>query len=687
MAVRSRFHTLLPIAMLAGVSPVMAQTQMEEIIVIGTRNAQQLGEIPMAVSRVSMDDIQLGRQELSLDESLNRVPGLFMQNRYNFTQDLRVSIRGFGSRASFGIRGIKVFADGIPVTLPDGQSGTDDLDIGSAESIEIIRGPSASLYGTASGGVISLNTETPTGAPFVEAGLTFGEYGHEKYQLKAGGRSGRLTYLLNGSYMEMEGYRDHSEVQHGLINSKFVYEIDDTSDLTAIFNAVDSPTANDPGGITRADVSEDRRQAQPRNTSSNAGEEFDQQRVGLVYTKRYGDKHEISVRGYSMWKDFETFIPIGSHIPFVGDDGVVAYDREYFGGGARYTYTDVINGMPNVFTVGADLDYQRDDRQRFINNAGIKGMRVFDQMEEADSSGLYFRNETTIIPSVTLSLGGRIDNLNLSVDDRYLANGDQSGELDFDEVSPAVGLMWSASPALNLYTNYASSFETPTFTELGTPAQELNVNLGGFNNVTAQNADSFEIGAKGMLMDDRVFYDLAVYTMDVEDEITNIVSIENRAFFQNADTDRNGFEAQIQATLTENLDLTTSYTFSDFTFDRFPEEPESVGEWVPGIPRHQLFTELAYTHSSGTYVIWDALAVGKYYADNANTDKVDSYLVSNLRIGNDYEFNDATVAPFLGINNLFDEKYFSNVRSNAFGGRAFEPAPERHVYGGVKIRF
>jgi len=239
MNVRNPFRTLFPIMLMTGVSSVAAQSPLDEMVVTGTRTEQNLGDVPLAISLVSMRDIQLGRQGLNLDESLARVPGLFMQIRYTFAQDLRVSIRGFGSRASFGIRGIKVFADGIPVTLPDGQSGTDDLDIGSAESIEVIRGPSASLYGTASGGVISLTTEEPPAEPFVETKLTAGEFGHQKYQFKTGGQSGRLGYLINTSYMEMDGFRDHSEVEHGLINSKFRYDIDDTSSLTAIVNAVD----------------------------------------------------------------------------------------------------------------------------------------------------------------------------------------------------------------------------------------------------------------------------------------------------------------------------------------------------------------------------------------------------------------------------------------------------------------
>src|SRR5690606_16440602 len=216
-----------------------------------------------------------------------------------------------------------------------------------------------------------------------------------------------------------------------------------------------------------------------------------------------------------------------------------------------------------------------------------KGEKVFDQVEEAESLGFYFRNETNLTDTVALSSAGRLDNTDLQVRDPYLANGDQRAPLDFNEFNPSVGLLWSAAERLNFYVNYATAFETPTFTELGSPAQDLNVNLGGFNNVTAQEADSIEVGVKGDL-GENIFFDLALYSMDVENEISNIVSIGNRAFFENADTDRTGFEAQVLATLSDTLNLAAAYTFSDFSFDRFPTEPAAVGQWVPGIPRHQL---------------------------------------------------------------------------------------------------
>ncbi len=665
-----------------------AQTEIEEMIVSSSRTEQSLLDIPSAVAIVGQDDIQLGRQQLGLDESLNRVPGVFSQNRYNFTQDLRISIRGFGARANFGIRGIKMYVDDIPSTLADGQSGVDDVDLGSASRIEVIRGPSSALYGSSSGGVISMYTEDGPETPFVEAGISFGEYDQQKYQFKTGGQYERINYLFNVSHLTMDGYRDNSEVEHSLLNSKIRFDIDDTSSLTMIINAADSPTANDAGGVTTADIAADRRQAQARNLSSNAGEEFDQQKLGFVYQKSFGEKHDLTLRNYYLWRDFQTFLPIGTHIPFVADDGVVEFDRFFYGGGAKYSYTDELFGRPNRFTIGFDLDKQEDDRQRFLNNAGVKGALSFDQLEEAEAFGIYFRNEFSILDNLQFTLGGRYDSLDMTVDDRFLANADQSSELSFNEFNPTVGLSWEPVENVHLYSNYASSFETPTFTELANPARDggFNVDLGGFNNVTAQTADSFEIGMK-LTSFDNVYIDLAAYTMQVDDEISNVSTTGSRGVFTNADTDRKGIEISLIADLFEGLQLTAAYTYSDFEFDKVASDPALEGNNLPGLPEHQFYTELAYRHSSGFYAIWDLLYIDDFFANNANTTVNSSSVVANIRAGYQANVGNWRISPYLGINNMFDEKYNSNVRINGFGGRLFEPAPDLNLYGGITLRY
>ena len=663
------------------------KSRIEEMVVISTRVEQSLGDVPAAVSVVEKNDIQRGRQQLGLDESLNRVPGVFSQNRFNFAQDLRLSIRGFGARANFGIRGLKIYADGIPATMADGQSGVDDIDLGSTRRIEVTRGPSSSLYGASSGGVINLFTEDGPETPFVETAITVGEYDHQKYQLKAGGQSGKLNYLISGSHLSFDGYRDLSTVESTQLNSKFRYDFDGDADLTVVFSLVDSPTADDAGAITIAQVDTDRTQAQPRNLSSNAGEELTQQKIGFVYNRTMSEKTEFTVRNYYLWRDFSTFLPIGTHIAFVADDGVVEFDRFFYGGGVQFKFSGEMFGKPNQVIAGVDIDIQEDDRQRYLNEAGVKGALSFDQREQAETYGFFVRDELDVTDEVTLIVGLRYDEVDLTVKDRYLVNDNQSSSIDFDEFSPTLGLVWDINPDVSMYANYATSFETPTFTELASPARNLDVSLGGFNNVDAQRAKSVEVGFRGGFLDDRIYFDVAAFTMQVDDEITSVSNIGNRSFFENADTDRNGLEVYAIVELTEELKFSFAYTYSDFEIDSFPTNTDLNGNSLPGLPDNQLFAELTYDHDSGFYIIGDVLYVDDLYANNANSVSNDSSTVANLRLGLSKDFGQWNVSPFLGINNLFDEEYNSNVRINGFGGRLFEPGPERNIYGGVSLRY
>ncbi|MDH3642387.1 MAG: TonB-dependent receptor [Gammaproteobacteria bacterium] len=671
----------------AAEEPAGTASRIEEVTVMATRVQQSIGDVPMAVSVIDQQDIQRGRQQLGLDESLNRAPGVFAQNRYNFAQDLRLAIRGFGARANFGIRGVKILADGIPATMADGQSGVDDIDLGSIRRIEVTRGPSSSLYGASSGGVINLFTEDGPDNAFVEAAATIGEYNQQKYQLKTGGQSGKLNYLASASRLTYDGYRDHSRVEATAFNSKFRYDIDAASDLTVVFNLVDSPMADDAGGITSDQVDADPRQAQPRNLSSNAGEELDQQKIGFIYNRELTDSSSVRVRNYYLWRDFSAFLPIGTHIPFVSDDGVVEFDRFFWGGGVQFSFDNELFGRPNQIITGVDVDIQEDDRQRYLNNAGVKGALAFDQLEKAEAFGVFVRNELSVTEQLRLIAGLRYDKVDLSVDDRFLANADQSSNLDFDEVNPMLGLVWDLGPGVSVYANYATSFETPTFTELASPARNLDVSLGGFNNVSAQQADSVELGLRGGFLEERLYVDIAAFSMQVDDEITSVSNIGSRSFFENADTDRKGIEVYAAAELAEGLSLTAAYTYSDFTFERFQTNPAFENNQLPGLPDHQLFAELEYNHTSGLYIAADLLYIEELQVNNANTASADSSTVASIRAGAALEFRQWQFNPFLGVNNLFDEDYIGNVRINGFGGRVFEPAPTRNVYGGVTIRY
>ena len=648
---------------------------LQEIIVTATRIEQPLDRVAAAVSVVGQDDIQLGRQQLALDESLSRVPGVFMMNRYNFAQDLRVAIRGFGARSNFGIRGVKILVDGIPETLPDGQGSVDGIDIGATGQIEVLRGPSSSLYGNASGGVISVVSETPPDDRSTEVRVAAGDYGYRKLQAKLGGRGERVGYVVSVSDSELDGYREQSRAENTQLTTRLDFDLGGERELLAVLNYTDQPRSDDPGGINAAQAALDPRSARDVNIAFDAGEYLEQSRIGFVYSMPLGERHSITARNYYVWRDF------GNKLPFL-DGGQVELDRFFAGGGFTYSYTGDLGGLDNELIVGVDLERQDDDRYRYDNVNGSQGPLTFDQNETVTSSGIYVQDLLKLTETIELSFGVRFDEVEFDVSDRFLTDGDDSGVVQLDDVSPMLGISVAMSDALNFYATYSTAFETPTTTEFANPSGS-----GGFNQgLQPQTAVNLEVGLRGLLGDKHRF-DAAIFDIEVEDELIpyELPGFPGRDFFENAgSSSRTGLEFSIVSDLTDNLRSTFSYTYSDFEFDEFESFSGNV---IPGIADSLFFGELVYTGSSGWFAALDVLVVGDQYANNANTVVVDSYTVTNLRFGADLDLGSVRLAPFLGVNNLTDTTYDSNIRINAFGGRYYEPAPERNFYAGVTLTF
>lgn len=646
------------------------------MVVTAPRVETPITEVPAAISVVGTEEMQLGQPTLGLDESLVRIPGIFSQNRFNFAQDLRVSIRGFGARAAFGIRSIKILVDGIPATLPDGQSQVDSLDLGSAERVEVMRGPASALYGNASGGVISITTEEGPETPFVEGRITLGEYDLWKIQLKSGGQVGPMNYLVSASRLEYGGYREQSDTESVVFNGKFRFDIDEASDLTAVINVVDSPQADDPGGLSRASIEENRRAAAAVNLSNNTGEEVSQQRFGLIYRRDFGDLHELQVNGYFTARQFRGAIPFR----------VIEFDRYFGGGGIQYSYHGDLFGRSSRLTVGIDVQHQSDRRQNFNNVNGEPGETLrLNQDERVTSVGPYIQEELDLLDTLTLVLGGgRYDYVRFQVDDFLLDNGDDTGSRTFDQVTGRFGLIYRPIPAVNAYINISQSFETPSTTELVNRQDDL----GGLNSdIEPQKAINYEIGVKGQAFK-RLRYEFALFYIDLEDEL--IAFEENgRTFFRNAgESRRYGVELGLGLQVFEGLQASFAYTYLNAEFDEFLKDGvELGGNEVPGLPPHQVHGELFYQHASGLYGGIDILHVSDFFVTDENDEENDAYTVANLRLGYEYLWENWLFAPFLGVQNLFDEKYNSNVRINAFGGRFFEPAPELNVYGGLNVAY
>ena len=672
---------LLPVLVVSCLAPpVEAQVPddsvLDEIVVTATRRGASVRDVARSISVVGKERIQLGAQQLGLDEALAGVPGLYMQNRFNFAQDLRISLRGFGARSGFGIRGIKVLVDGIPETLPDGQAGVDSIDIGSAQSIEVLRGPASSLYGNASGGVIAISSELGSEEPYIEGRLAGGDFGYQQYQLKSAGKWGDSDYLFNVSRTELDGYRDHSNTRGNMLNTKFGIPLNDTDKLVLAFNHTDQPTADDPGGINAAQAASDPSSARLQNLQFDGGESLSQQRVGVVY-ERNRPSGDLTLRNYYVWREFN------NRLPFVGG-GSVDLDRFYYGFGAQYSLGSSLPENLNL-SFGLDVDRQDDDRKRFDNNNGVLGAMTFDQNERVDSAGVYVQGQYEIDDAWSLLAGLRYDELSYDVSDRFLANGDDSGKLDFSEVSPSFGINYQMDAGV-LFASYSSSFETPTTTELANPDAS-----GGFNPaLNPQLADNFEVGFKRS--SGNLYYEVALFTIDLQDELIpfELAAFPGRTFYSNAGSStRDGVETAISWAHDSGLGVDASFTWSDFSFDSFIDDNgnDFSGNQLPGLPKQFGYLGLTYNTESGFSGTIETVYSGNLYANNANSAQVSSSSVANLRLAREFTNGRWFYRPYVGINNLFDEKYNSNIRINAFGGRFFEPAPPRNFYAGIVVNF
>ncbi len=640
------------------------------ITITAGRLDNTLAETPAAASVLIDDALHGARQQLGLDEVLAGVPGIFAVNRYNFAQDLRLSIRGFGARANFGIRGVRILIDGIPATTPDGQSSIDDIDLDTLERIEIIRGPAGALYGPSAGGVLSLETRQSMTTPYIESSIKRGAYGVDAVRFEGGNMHGKLGYVLNASRFRIDGYRAQSSAERELFNGRFDYDFKNGGELTTTFASLDAPLAQDPGGLTAEQVRADPRQAAPINLRFDTGESVRQQRLGLHTRHPLASGAELRLSGYFVQRDFANRLPFN----------MTELDRRFGGVGVEYQRGTQWAGAFGRLLLGVDVDYQKDERRRRANLDGVEGDLRFDQHERVMNSGIFITHEQQLIQQLRLDTGLRYDRLRIAADDRFLNNDDDSDTVSFAHWSPSIALLAQRASATQLYARIATGFETPTTTELA----RIDGN-GGFNNtLDPATSVNYELGARIMPVPD-VHIEAAVFQIDIDDQLVpfEIASSPGRFAFENAGRSRNrGLETALSLGKYTGWGLKLAYTYSDFRFITFTDKNSVAldGNNFPGVPMHLFNLESRYRYSSGAYVAFETRYTGRYYADNLNTVKIASSINSGLRLSYPYFVDGWRFNVSGGINNLFDESYYSNVRLNATAGRYFEPAPGRHGY-------
>ena len=649
--------------------------RLDSVIVEAARLGISKNDLPTSVSVRTFRGIQQNLQQLSVNDYLLGVPGLFVLNSNNFSQDTRISIRGFGARSAFGIRGVKLIIDGIPETTPDGQGQVDNLNLALIDKIEVLRGASSSLYGNASGGVINVNTLATFENDFAQLSSSYGSFNFQTFQAIAGIKNTKSSTVFFANRTTSNGFRAHSRFETNQFNLRTKLKTSNTAQLNFQLNYTDSPIAQDPGGITQEDVEADRAQARDRNVEFDTGESVRQVKTGVALQWRPKNL-DINSFAYYSYRDFANKLPFEF-------GGAVALTRNYWGHGSNISF-DVFDTKALLkVQMGYEFASQNDRRSRFRNESGVLGAATLQQNEIFQNLGAFTILQSTI--NKWIFRGGlRFDHNILKVEDSFLQNGDASDRINLNTVNPSVGLRYKLHKNQSVFTNFSTSFETPVLSELSADPN----NTGGFNqNLNEQTSTTFEIGYA--YSKPKFELETTLFYIDTENDIVpfELEAFPDRTFFRNAgSSERIGVEFSTKFWLSNAIRFNASYAWSKFTYTDF-ELPSGnfEGNRLPGVPEHLVFIKGTYHAPKGLLIRFDNQYRGSFFANDGNTVTEGAAVISNISLSKKINLKNWNLTPFLGVNNIFNVEYNDNVRLNAFGGRFFEPAPGTNVYGGIRI--
>jgi len=678
---RMKFYILALILIGGGFGHIFSQEMLADSITevniqsLRIDGVSQRGPVP--VTLVNVNKIKDINPQNSLQDFISNVPGVFSLNANNYAQDLRISIRGFGARAAFGIRGIKLVVDGIPETTPDGQGQLDNLTLNTIDKIEIVKGSSSVLYGNASGGVIHIETEENIDNSIIEGGIVLGSYGLQQYNVKGGWSANHTTVLLNGAHHRTNGYRDQSGMTSSSIGAKVSHHFRNEARLKFLFNYTNSPQADDPGGLNIDLVNDNRRQARDRNILFKTGETISQTKIGSHFVMPVSDKLDLSSYGFYSTRDFEGLLPFEF-------GGLIQLDRSYWGLGSSLQSTIIKSNAVHKSKIGFDIARQSDNRKRFRNLEGQQGDMTLSQIEAFNNIALYFLSQSSY-GKWDFNLGFRWDSNSLSAEDRFLTNGDDSGDVNLSDLTSSFGINFSVSEHFSVFANYRESFETPSLSELSSnPSGTI-----GFNeNVKAQEATNYEIGLRHRFSNQSLL-EVTLFHIDTENDLVpfEVEEFPDRTFFRNAgSTNRNGIEIALQYQITKALSLSANYAYSNFKYNEYTANGNQLnGKQLPAIPKHYTSTILQYDTGKFQLQLQNRF-VGELFTNDSNSVLESGYQLLDFKCGFNLNISGQTIKPFFGINNMLNTTYNDNIRINAFGSRFFEPGPQRNIYGGVRVR-
>lgn len=704
-------HSIILISGIGANSLVWAETNetinLPTITVEATRTGTGYLQTPASVFRVDAPQ-QPESSQVNLTEIVKGIPSLQINNRENYAQDLQLSMRGFGARSTFGVRGIRLYVDGIPATMPDGQGQTSNIDLSSLDHIEVLTGPFSSLYGNSSGGTILTTTKEGQGRDSIQVGYYSGG-SHDKSRtgviLQGGAKTANEpSYVISSSYFDTDGYRDHSAADKVLNNAKLTWNLDDGSKINWVTNYV-KINADDPQGLSKAEYLANPKQVQDNVYKYNVRKESEQTQTGVTWNKPLNDKNELYMMGYAGTRSVTQYqgIPYTTQKNTNHSGGVIDFDRNYYGADFRWTGKEL---LPNTtFSAGVALDKLYENRQGYLNvnnldkptAYGVKGALRRDERNNLWNIDPYLQASWQFLPNWRIDSGLRYSNVHFESKNR-LKN--LNSKQDYDELLPSVALSWMILPQVTTYVSYGKGFETPTFTE---SSYTLNLNsnspeiIGQLNqSLKPSSSENYEMGLK--TQNSYGAFTMAVFETDTKNDIVSYYSDAGRTVFHNADkTVRKGVELSWQNKIWQDLSMRASYTYLSAKFDSdiydYKNSLIKKGNNIPGIANNQGYIGLGWQPDQGLQVGMDMQYMDKVFVNDANTEFAKSYTVTGAHLGYLWKSKDWTMNSFVRVDNLFDKNYVGSTIVNVATvpvngvqvGRYYEPADGRNFSAGLSI--
>lgn len=649
-------------------------------------------DLPASLTTVWVDEDRTGPLA-QLSEALNGIPGVVARDRQNYAQDTQLSIRGFGARSTFGVRGVRVLVDGVPATMPDGQGQLSHASLLSAQRVEVLRGPFSALYGNSSGGVVQVwSADGAEGDPW-RLRLDTGSDNTVSAGAQLRGGQGPIRYNVAANHFRTDGWRDHSQARRESVNARLGTEVGG-GQLDLVLNYFDAPDAQDPLGLTRAQVRENPRQATAVATQYNTRKSVRQAQAGLVFTRTEGAQTWRAM-GYAGQRSVEQYlaIPPGPQANPLHAGGVIDLDGDYGGLDARWAWHGDWAGRPLDVVIGANADRQQQDRRGYENfvgdKVGIKGRLRRDQSDRVENVDQFAQAWWQWAPRWSLLLGVRHSTVRFRSNDHYITAGnpDDSGSRRYEATTPVAGVVFRASDAWRLYASAGRGFETPTFNELGYRADGQ---AGLALDLSAARSRNLEVGSKWHGQSG-VQVEAALFRADTDDELAVASNSGGRSTYRNIGrTRRQGAEASVVQPLGAQADLTLAYTWIEATV----REPYALcaatgcntvaaGSRLPGVPGQQWNARVQYRPGAWQWAA-EVMASSDTVVNDLATERAPGYALLNLEMSRRWTTAQGTLRAFARIDNALDQRYIGSVIVNDGNQRFFEPGPDRRYNVGLQ---